>query len=266
MAFKTIWFLKNQFPTFIYIANHLSIYDLIFSKQGSHRLCRHLIFWVAFLIYFFYVNMIPSRPDELWRTQTYRNAFELMIYFPVSIISVYVANYYLLPQYIIKEKYFRLLLVLIGLTIIYFSLAYLLTMLLGALTRTVPFRELPVSFRWFQPIRYGIGLPLTSAVLTSIIKLLKNHHLQQKENELLQQQKISTELQIIKAQFQPGFLYDALNHVLFLINEDPPRSPEAVLKLSDLLSYILYDNEEEQVSLEKEIQIIGTYLGLQQIF
>jgi two-component system, LytTR family, sensor kinase len=189
-----------------------------------------------------------------------------MIYFPVSVISVYTAIYFLLPRYIIREKYFRLVAVITGLTVIYFSLAWLLTMLLAKLTTNIPFQQLPVSFKWFQPIRYGIGLPLTSAVLTTIIKLLKNMHLEQKENEFLQRQKINTDLQLIKAQFQPGFLYDALQHIFYLINKNSPQSPATVLKLSDLLSYVLYDNEKENVPLEKELQIIKTYLSMKKIF
>ena len=189
-----------------------------------------------------------------------------MIYFPVSVLSVYTAIYFLLPRYILREKYLSLLLMITGLTIIYFSLAWLLTVLLADLTRNVPFHQLPVSFRWFQPIRYGIGLPLTSAVLTIIIKLLKNWHLEQKENELLQRQKINTELQLLKAQFQPHFLYDALQHIFYLIRKHSPQSPQTVLKLADLLSYILYENENDQVPLEKELQIIKTYLGLKKTF
>jgi two-component system LytT family sensor kinase len=258
--------LLNQFVTFIHRANRVKIYDLIFSRQGSHRLCRHLIFWLVFLLYFFYVNLIPATPEDLWHGKTYWNAFELMIYFPVSVISVYTAIYFLLPRYIVREKYFSLMVVITGLTVIYFSLAWLLTMLLAKLTTNIPFEQLPVSFKWFQPIRYGIGLPLTSAVLTTIIKLLKNMHLEQKENEFLQRQKINTDMQLIKAQFQPGFLYDALQHIFYLINKNSSQSPSTVLKLSDLLSYVLYDNEKENVPLEKELQIIKTYLSLKKIF
>jgi two-component system, LytTR family, sensor kinase len=189
-----------------------------------------------------------------------------MIYIPVSFISVYTAIYFLLPRYILKEKYFSLFLMLTGLTIFYFSLAWLLMMMLADITTNVPFNQLPVSIKWFQPIRYGIGLPLTSAVFVTIIKLLKHWHLEQKENELLQRQKINTELQLLKTQFQPNFLYDALQHIFYLIHKHSPQSPDTVLKLSDLLSYILYENEKDHVPLEKEIQIIKTYLSLKKTF
>jgi len=153
-----------------------------------------------------------------------------------------------------------------GLTVFYFALAWLLNILLAMLTQQISFRDLPVSFKWFQPIRYGVGLPFTSGVLTIIIKLFKNMHLEQKENEFLQQQKINTELQLIKAHFQPTFLHDALQHIFYLVNKHSFQSPETILKLSDLLSYVLYDNEKDQVPLEKELQIIKTYLSLKKIF
>lgn len=160
--------------------------DFIFSNRLPHRISRHLVFWLVFLVYFYYVNLIPSKPEDLLNSKTYFDAFKLMIYFPVSVISVYVAIYFLLPRFILPEKYVSLFFIVIGLTIIYFFLALLITMLLARLTTNIPFQKLPVSFKWFQPVRYGIGLPLTSAVLTTIIKLFKTWQKEQKENELLQ--------------------------------------------------------------------------------
>ena len=189
-----------------------------------------------------------------------------MIFLPVSIISVYVAIYFLLPRFILTGKYFSLAVVVIILTVFYFSLALALTVALAGFTRDVPFNQLPVSFRWFLPIRYGIGLPLTSAVLTTIIKLLKVWHQKQKENELLRRQKINNELQLLKTQFQPNFIYNSLQHIYNLVRKHSPQSPQTVLKLSDLLSYILYENEKSFVPIERELQILKTYLSLKKTF
>jgi len=240
--------------------------DFIFSNRLPHRISRNLVFWLVFLVYFYYVNLIPSKLEDLLNSKTYFDAFKLMIYFPVSVISVYVAIYFLLPRFILPEKYVSLFFIVIGLTIIYFFLALLITMLLARLTTNIPFQKLPVSFKWFQPVRYGIGLPLTSAVLTTIIKLFKTWQKEQKENELLQRHKIETEMQLLKTQFQPHFLYDSLQHILFLIRTRSDESASTVLKLSDLLSYILYENEKESVSLEKEFEMVRAYIGLKKRF
>ena len=152
----------------------MKVYDFIFSKKSLPRLSRHLIFWTLFLAYFYYVNLIPSKPEDLFNPKTYFAAFELLIYFPVSVISVYVAIYFLLPRYILTEKYSNLFLIVTGhYDNCIFLLRLLITMLLARLTTNIPFQKLPVSFKWFQPVRYGIGLPLTSSVLTTIIKLFK---------------------------------------------------------------------------------------------
>lgn len=246
--------------------NNMKTADFIFSNRLPQRLSRHLVFWIVFLVYFYYVNLIPSKPEDLLNSKIYFDAFELMLYFPVSVISVYVAIYFLLPRFILSEKYISLFFIVIGLTIIYFFLALLITMLLAWLTTNIPFQKLPVSFKWFQPVRYGIGLPLTSAVLTTIIKLFKTWQKEQKENESLQRHKIETEMQLLKTQFQPHFLYDSLQHILFLIRKRSEESASTVLKLSDLLSYILYENEKESVPLENELEMVRDYIGLKKSF
>ena len=189
-----------------------------------------------------------------------------MIYFPVNILAVYIANEILLPRFIYKRKYRTFFLVLSFLTILYFAIAFCITILFAYLTKHVPYQSLPVSFRWFLPVRYGIGFPLTSTVIVCIIQLFKNFHLEQKANELLLREKINTELQLLKTRFQPRFLYDALQHILFLIRNQSADSPSTLMKLSELLSYVLYESEKERVPLEKELEIVKSFLVLKKTF
>jgi two-component system, LytTR family, sensor kinase len=241
-------------------------YDFIFSNSASHRIARYIIFWSSFLVYFFYVNLLPASTQDLFSQKTYLSSLQLMIYFPVNILAVYVAIRVLLPRYIYRGKYFSFFLVLSLLTILYFSLAFGITILFARLTRHVPYPSLPVSFRWFLPVRYGIGFPLTSTVIVCIIKLFKDFHLEQKANEVLLREKINTELQLLKTRFQPRFLYDALQHILFLIRNQSADSPSTLMKLSELLSYVLYESEKERVPLEKELEIVKTFLILKKTF
>ena len=189
-----------------------------------------------------------------------------MIFFPVNILAVYIALKVLLPVYIYTGRYRTLFFVLTGLTVCYFSIAFCITILFVHLTQSAPYHLLPVNIRWFLPVRYGIGFPLTSTVLVCIIKLFKTFHLEQKANELLLREKINTELQLLKTKFQPQFLYDALQHVLFLIKNQSADSPATLMKLSELLSYVLYENEKDRVPLEKELEIVKTFLILKKTF
>ena len=155
---------------------------------------------------------------------------------------------------------------MMALTAFYFSIAWFITQLFALLTQPLPYQALPVSFRWFLPVRYGIGFPLTSTILVIIFKLFKNLHLKQKEHELLLRQKINNELQLLKTKFRPQFLYNALQHISNLIHKQSDESPSILLKLSELLSYVLYENEKELVPLENELGILKTFLLLKNTF
>lgn len=241
-------------------------YEFIFSNRFKYRLCRHLALWIVFSIYFFIVNFFPRNADDLFASKTYLEAFQRMIYIPVSIISVYISIYFLLPRFILKGKYLKFAILFFSLCIINIASAWLLTKLLMYFTQDLPFQQLPIQITIFQPVIYGLGLGTAASGFAIIIKLLKVRYLKQKENERLQQQKIATELQMIKTNFHPHFLADALQNISDLIRNHSTQSPAVILKLSDLLSYILYKNEEELIPLEQELLMVRDYLELEKFF
>jgi two-component system, LytTR family, sensor kinase len=244
----------------------LKYYDIIFSNRLPAKLSRHFLFWGGFLIYFFYVNLMPSSTQDLFHSQTWLRSLQLMVYAPVNIIAVYIALHFILPRFIYPGKYFYLILAMAVLTAFYFTIAWFITILFAAMTQPLPFHQLPVNIKWFLPVRYGIGFPLTSTILVVIMKLFKDFHKKQKENELLIRQKINTELQLLKTKFRPRFLYNALQHISNLIRTKSADSPSVLLKLSELLSYVLYESEKETVPLQNELDILKTFLHLKNTF
>ena len=108
------------------------------------------------------------------------------------------------------------------------------------------------------------GLALTMAVsgFAAVIKLMKTYYIENSENERLQQQKTSHELHLLKSQLNSRFLFNTLKSIQQHVHIQSPGSSGLILKLSDLLSYILYENDETSVPLRKEIEIIKGYLEL----
>jgi len=86
-----------------------------------------------------------------------------------------------------------------------------------------------------------------------------------KQQEFLQakQEKITAELQLLKAQVHPHFLFNTLNNIYSFSLDRSPKTPELILKLSSLLSYMLYDCKAEEVRLEKEVEIMKNYIDLE---
>ena len=78
-----------------------------------------------------------------------------------------------------------------------------------------------------------------------------------------EREKVVSELQLLKAQVHPHFLFNTLNNIYSFSLENSPKTPGLILKLSSLLSYMLYDCKAEEVSLEKEIEIMKNYIDLE---
>jgi len=97
------------------------------------------------------------------------------------------------------------------------------------------------------------------------IKLLKNWWLKQKEAAQAAREKINAELQLLKSQVHPHFLFNTLNNIYSFIINDSPDAPVAIRKLSSLLRYIVYECNQPLVKLEKELKMIRGYIDLEKI-
>ena len=218
--------------------------EFIFSDKPKHRLSRHITLWIVFCVYFFVVNFFPTSAADLTSSKAYATAFYKLMYIPVSVLSAYITAYFLLPRFLLKGRYFSFVVLFIGLFALNLFNAFLITKLYALLTQKVAFNQLSMQIRVYQPIIYGFGLGTAAGVFAGVARLLKIHYLEQKENERLEKLKITTELEIIKTHFHPHFLSDALQNISHLIRSHSAQAPNAILRLADLLSYFLYENEK----------------------
>jgi LytS/YehU family sensor histidine kinase len=87
-----------------------------------------------------------------------------------------------------------------------------------------------------------------------------------KENEkLLTEEKLKTELQLLKAQINPHFIFNALNNIYSLTYMQSGNAPESVLKLSEMLRYVFYDCSMDRVPVTSEIRYIENFNAFQQM-
>ena len=95
--------------------------------------------------------------------------------------------------------------------------------------------------------------------ITTIVFLLWQYAMMLIENR----EKVQHELSALKAQINPHFLFNNLNTIYSLALKGDVRTKDVILQLSDFLRYVLYDTSSDKIELEKEIEIIKTYVGLQ---
>jgi len=83
--------------------------------------------------------------------------------------------------------------------------------------------------------------------------------------QLLEKEKLSTELKFLKAQLNPHFLFNTLNNLYSYVLNGSPKAPDLVLRLSGVLDYILYKSQQKSVSLKEELEAIDNFLALEKV-
>jgi two-component system LytT family sensor kinase len=106
--------------------------------------------------------------------------------------------------------------------------------------------------------------PLFCCLLFSL-KMLKNWYLKQKENTLLLHENTLIELQLLKAQVHPHFLFNTLNNIYSFTLNRKPGAGDLLRKLSGMLHYMIHECQSSLVPLEKEIKLIEDYIGLEKV-
>ncbi|HET6557517.1 MAG TPA: histidine kinase, partial [Prolixibacteraceae bacterium] len=97
------------------------------------------------------------------------------------------------------------------------------------------------------------------------IKLLLYWYIQKKQTLEAERQKTAAELQLLKAQLHPHFLFNTLNNLYAHTLEASPKSPEIVMKLSELLRFMIYESNTPKIPLTKEIKLLQSYITLEEL-
>jgi len=101
--------------------------------------------------------------------------------------------------------------------------------------------------------------------LAMSIKLTKNWIEGQRRQQLLEKEKLETELKFLKYQFNPHFLFNSINSIFFLIHKNPDMASASLAKFSELLRHQLYESNENQIPLDKEIAYLENFIELEKL-
>ena len=247
-------------------------HDLIFSK-GRFRLLRHLIFWMAWILFSAAVQLTnfkpgPMAPGDLVLYQLLRSLTRI----PSHILFCYVTVYYLVPLYISKRKYLQFFLsFLFFVSGLYWFNYFILTPTyhLPGKIMGEPFSATPLTifirifYSFYSNINFTGAIPACCLMLS--IKYYKDWYKKQNQTQMLQRENKLAELQLLKAQIHPHFLFNTLNNIYSFTLTGSPQAADLVDKLSGMIDYITTEGEKSFVPVEKEIQLIDDYIGLEKV-
>ena len=230
-----IWFLKDirrwikwSVTSVLFVVLGLAIIQIIFPKKD--------IFILPILLFFFIDN------------------FLYVLVFHITIIAaVYLNAKILIVRYLSRGKFGLYLMSAFGLAVFAGIMNYALFNLI--IDKLFPQFYFISWFKIWELILIMIGY----ISVTTIVFLLWQYGQMLIENR----EKALHALSALKAQINPHFLFNNLNTIYALAEKGDRRTKDVILQLSDFLRYVHYDTTSEKIGLEKEIEIIKTYVGLQ---
>jgi len=187
-----------------------------------------------------------------------------IVEFTIHIFIVYGHIFYLIPKFIYKKKYktyFGVMLLILGL---FYVIRTELNILL--VTKEIwPESEFPSHFFDIDHIlQVTLGEIYVISFVTAI-KFVAEWFIEKKKNEELARLQLNTELKYLRTQIQPHFFFNTLNNLYALTLIKSENAPRLVLKLSDMMQYILYEVEASKVSLLQEINHINNFLDIEHL-
>ncbi len=239
-------------------------FEFIFSNKPVNRLYRHVLFWAVLALHFVIQNLLIGGFNESLKQRSFsESVYYLLFFLPTYILDAYILLYILIPVYFIPRKYALFLVWIVVLIIIGCVASTLLGALYMHLAWHMPFYTITFNSNKYNLVVNGLFLPVTILVISGGIKITKSWYFEQKENERLAKEKINGELQLLKNQLHPRFLFYSLNTIKRNILLHPGLAANLILRLSDLLSYLLYESDRQWIALEKELEIIKSYAEFQ---
>lgn len=218
----------------------------------QNRLYTHLLLWLFYYCYRVFIYI------ERYDYTLFVQFFELF----AKAGAVYV-NLYLLMPYLLRKKQY----------VSYIS-SLALTMILASWLQAEVVRQMMYVgiYEMTEDLLYtnrkviGRFVNIADIVFWFMIgKVLKDSYIEQQEKQLLEQEKLESELKFLKTQINPHFFFNTLNNLYALILTQSHLAAKTVLKLSDLMHYLLYETNQKYIKLSKEIECLENYISLEKL-
>ena len=228
-----------------------------YSEWNVERISRHILYWLIWSLFYIIVNSLINK-----ETFSQYAAFEGMV-LPVKIGFAYLVAYYFLPKFLYTKQYIKFVSYVLIAAVIFGTLLFLVHVEI-----VYPYilkLDNDTYYSWYGKFIFKAVELIHISSLVACIKFFQNNISQEKENAHLKTAKTKAELMYLKNQIQPHFLFNTLNNIYGMVLSNDKKTGESIVKLSDMLSYMLYESNDDKVPLDKEIKHLENFLELEKL-
>ena len=214
-------------------------------KVFTSRIAFHIYFWAAMFCFFALALSTKSGPPPSFSARIQNGLSAIMM----AIIPVYL-HFYIFERFLYRKKYIAYAALLLILLVGYGYLSHLFYSLV---------------FHEQSSIVFIIMSTVLWLLVTTSIKILKdsiNHRFQLQE---VRAKQVQTELELLKAQINPHFLFNTLNNLFGMARQRQEATANGIAGLSHLMRYMIYESNVDRISLEKELEQIKRLIALQKL-
>ena len=239
--------------------NQITWIDRIF----SNRILSHVVFWLAILVgYPIYVYATFGQP-------VYYSFIEKFFYLIPQIMAAYLLVYYQIPRFIYRRKYGLFFLSFLGSLAFFSTLCHIVDDY--AIYPILENGHEPHSIQdiilgTFPQSVFHIVFSYMIPFLMAGVKMIKQKLEEKQQLERLKKEKAHVELQLLKAQIHPHFLFNTLENLYELSLKKSDAAPEVVVKLSEMLDYMLYECHVATVPIQREVELIQNFIDLEELY
>ena len=222
----------------------------------TRQVFLHAAVWTGLLLFFL---MISGRGKITY------NGFVLVGYFGLVNIAIFYINYLvILPKFLNKKKYLWCGISMLFLVVLAGLFKYGLANLFYD-TVLIRGTKKPVHLS-FKDYYFGaLFISCFFVFISTAFKFMMDWFVNEKIKTTLENEKLSAELAFLKSQINPHFLFNTLNNIYSLAYQQSDKTPAAILKLSEIMRYMLYESNDDMVDLSKEIRYLENYIELQRL-
>lgn len=231
--------------------------------QDRWRILRHILLIIPLISTFFpqidlskRITPIPNQ-DQLMMLSNWVGAVMLV----TSLLIIYVNIYVFVPRFLFKDKFLFYTLILFGMALLYYIIEVISTKYIYD-----SFEKYLILPKFvFKDFINETLLPLVFLGSTTGYKIFKKWIIDNERLNEMRNSQLKEELNHLKNQVNPHFLFNTLNNLGTLIQTDTEKATQVVHGLSDVLKYQIYDSSREQILLSKDIAILSQLLLLEKI-
>lgn len=209
----------------------------------------HVLFWV--LVFGMMLMAGPGNSTTL--LEIIRKLINLAFY----ILVVYINLGYLIPRFLSQKNFMTYCLLLLAMVAVFTPIKVLLLYL--TYDESDPREFLIMNQQYIFLLLFMI------AGGSTVIKIISDWQRHQRDRKDLETQRMQSEIKFLKSQINPHFLFNTLNSLYALTLKKSDNAPEIVIKLSEMMRYMLYECNERRVPLQKEVNYIENYLALEKL-